>query len=203
MDRQLELAILSGGQNYRFGGYSKAFTKIKGEPIYQRIMNAAGMEKALIIANSAEDKEHFSRAPNLKVFSDIIKGKGPLSGVHAAITQTTSNYILLMPSDLPLMNKKTINFLKNNFNPSYDAIIPVSEETIIHPISAIYAKRIKPVLEKFLHNSEKTSVHNFLSYINPLYINMPGDNIFQQAFMNMNTPEDYQTLLKILNNEDQ
>lgn len=203
MDRQLELAILSGGQNHRFGGYSKAFTKIKGVPIYQRIMTAAGMEKALIIANSAEDKEHFSQALNLKVFSDIIKGKGPLSGVHAAITQTTSDYILLMPSDLPLMNNKTINFLKKNFDPFYDAIIPVSKESIIHPLSAIYATRIKPVLEKFLHNSEKTSVHNFLGYINPLYINIPGDNIFQQAFMNMNTPEDYQTLLKILSNEDQ
>lgn len=202
MDRHIQLAILSGGQNTRFNGYSKALVNFNGIPVYQRIMNAAGVQKAIVIANSEKEKAQFIRNPGITIFSDIIQKKGPLSGVHAALEYAKADYILLMPSDLPLMNDKTINFLKQYVDPFYDAIIPVSQG-IIHPLSAIYAKRIKTKLETFLYNSSKTSVKIFLDQISTLYLDMPTDDIYQQAFLNMNTFEDFHSFQKIANNENQ
>ncbi|MFW6019005.1 MAG: molybdenum cofactor guanylyltransferase [Bacteroidales bacterium] len=202
MDRHLQLVILSGGQNRRFNGQSKAFIKFQGLPLYQRIMKAAGVKKAMVIANSKKDQACFIHDPKITFFTDIIKGKGPLSGVHAALKHAKSDFILLMPSDLPLMNTKTILFLIQHIDPEYDAIIPVSKG-IMHPLSAIYAKRINTKLESFLYNTSKTSVKKFLRQISPLYLNMPEEDVYQQAFRNMNTPEDYHSLLKSVDNENQ
>ncbi|MCF8218296.1 MAG: molybdenum cofactor guanylyltransferase [Bacteroidales bacterium] len=202
MDRHLQLAILSGGHNTRFNGYSKALVNFNGIPVYQRIMNAAEVQEAIVIVNSKKEQAAFSQHRGISIYSDIIPDKGPLSGVHAALEHAKADYILLMPSDLPLMNSKTIRFLIQNINSDYEAIVPVSEGTI-HPLSAVYAKRAKEKLESFLYNAPKTSVKNFLNQISPLYIEIPTDTIFQQAFLNMNTFEDFHSFQKIANNENQ
>ena len=202
MDRHLQLVILSGGQNTRFNGLSKARINVKGLPVYKRIMNAAEVKQAIVIANSANDQAYFEQDNNITVFSDIIKGKGPLSGLHTALKKAKSDFILLMPSDLPLMNAKTINFLMQHNISGYDAIIPVCDG-IIHPLSAIYSKRVITKLETFLYSVSKFSVKNFLSQISPLYIDIPNVELYQQAFQNMNTPEDFRNLLKFVDDENQ
>ena len=79
------LIILAGGKNSRFGGKNKAFIQIENKTIIQRIIDNVGyiFSEIIIVTNSPED---FSGYKQNRIITDIYKNKGPLAGLHAALT---------------------------------------------------------------------------------------------------------------------
>ena len=90
--------ILAGGQSSRMGT-DKALTLFAGRPLIQialETLTTAGVSAR--IAGSRSLLSAFGEE-----VPDIIPGQGPLSGVHAALTASTSEWNLFLPIDLPLM----------------------------------------------------------------------------------------------------
>lgn len=201
MKKALSLAILSGGKNRRFGGIAKAFVKINGIPVFRRIMNCIDVKQYMIIINDPINKKELKDEPNIESFPDLITGKGPLSGIHSALMHSENEVVLIMPSDLPLMNKKAIDFFITNYKSDADIIAPYDSKHI-HPVSAIFHKRQIEQLEEFLNTEDNYNLHNYLKHVKTHYIKLPEDSLIKQAFMNMNTIDDYQTILNLLNNEN-
>jgi len=88
-------AILAGGRNKRMGGVNKSFIEIQGSPIIQRSVNILKeiFEEIIIVTNSLTDYEPYKK--ECRVVTDIIKGIGPLGGIHSALSHTTKRRFFL------------------------------------------------------------------------------------------------------------
>lgn len=201
MNRPYSFAILSGGQNKRFGGYSKALTDIQGVPLYMNILQASSAKQNMIITNNKYERAEFLKSGLLEVYSDLIPAKGPLSGLHSALMHATEEVIAIMPSDLPLMDQQTLMYMLQNFKTETDALVPQCMSQT-HPVSAVYSKRALKKLEIYLEANKKISVHKFLDCIQTQYLTIPQGSGLEHSFYNMNTEADYLKILKIIKDEN-
>lgn len=91
--------ILAGGQSSRMGT-DKALTLFVGRPLIQVALEAlitAGVSAR--IAGSRSSLSAFAEE-----IPDTFSDQGPLGGVHAALSASTTEWNLFLPVDLPLMS---------------------------------------------------------------------------------------------------
>lgn len=183
-------AILAGGKSERLG-YNKAFITIDGVSIIER--TAAKLTKSfselIIVAN---DNEYQSLG--YPVVPDIIANKGPLSGIHAALSAAAYPYCFVTACDMPYIDEHLAYFLLQQV-PGYQAVVPQLDQ-YLQPLYAVYTKDCLPTIEWCLANSIR-KVAKLYDYIKVNYI--PKHQLatiadVNKVFININTPQQLGTL---------
>ena len=183
------LAILVGGQSSRMNYNNKALLKYKDHKFIEHII-AAGRDykEIIIISNKKEEYKGF----NLRIVEDIYKGNGPLSGIHSALMNSTTNEVLCIACDMPLITKETLNVL-GNYDENYDVLIPKVLGRL-QPLCAVYSKKIIPNIEEAIReNNNKLQL--LIKTLNYKVIEGNEDNKFiEKEFLNINTEKGYHEL---------
>ncbi|MFT5875827.1 MAG: molybdopterin-guanine dinucleotide biosynthesis protein A [Clostridium sp.] len=178
------LAILAGGQSSRMDYNNKAFLKHKEKTFIEQIIKAGSSYKEIIIvANTTALYKGF----NLRVVEDIYKGHGPLGGIHAALTNSFTEYCLCIACDMPLISKKTLDILGNAYG-NYEVLVPKVSNRL-QPLCAIYKKTILNDVEKSLKEN-KNRIDKFILELECKII----DGLSYIEFLNINTVEEYKNL---------
>lgn len=191
--------ILAGGKSRRMG-VNKALLEINGEKNIERLKNELlkSINNIIVIANTPSDYEFL----NVPIFPDILKEKGPLAGIHSGLKASSTEWNLFIACDLPFFTSNITDFyvklLKNDSRAiNADAIIPYIDGQR-NPLVALYNKRIVPVLEKNLMN-DKLVIATSLDELNVIEVTENDFMDFgmskaeiEDAFYNMNRPEDYE-----------
>lgn len=181
--------VLAGGQNRRFGGKMKATALIGGIPVIERITGTITdiFDEIIIVTNSPEE---FANPGYCLIVKDIFINKGPLGGIHAAMSASSSDYLFVIAGDMPfperILIENQIRFLEQNES---DVIIP-SWRGDIEPLHGLYRTTLKNKLELFLKTSGKISIRDFIKDLNVRYFELPDDTIYARAFININTPSE-------------
>lgn len=183
------VAILAGGKSSRMNYNNKAFLSYKESTFIEHIIKTSqNFKEVIIISNNKELYEKY----NLKVFSDIYIGNGPLSGIHSAIKNASTEEVLCIACDMPLIKREIIEFI-SRINENYDVIIPRYNNTM-QPLCAIYNKRIEAKIEEML-KTDKNKVQQFILTVNYKVIDGTDRRAFNcNDFININTPEEYKML---------
>ena len=93
--------VLAGGLARRMGGGDKGLQLLKQQPLVQHAINRLAPQVAKIIINANRHPDTYAQYADT-VVADIICGyAGPLAGIHAGMTQATSEWILSVPCDSP------------------------------------------------------------------------------------------------------
>jgi molybdopterin-guanine dinucleotide biosynthesis protein A len=186
--------ILAGGLGRRMGGVDKGLQQIDGMPMVQHVLNRLQPQvgKVLINANRhLDDYEGFG----VPVCSDSISGyAGPLAGIHAALLQTNTPYLVSVPCDSPLLPNDVVSRLSAAMSEHQaDAAVAVTsdgEQQQRHPVFLLLKSDVRSSLEYYLDNGGR-KVDDWLASLN--CVDVPFDD--ETAFTNVNTPEDIQALL--------
>jgi molybdopterin-guanine dinucleotide biosynthesis protein A len=90
--------VLAGGLSTRMG-QDKALLELGGVPLIELAVQKLGavVSKVRILGSRPEFQAH---APMVE---DLYKGCGPLGGLDAALADTTSDWILILPVDMPFV----------------------------------------------------------------------------------------------------
>lgn len=188
MVHNIEGVILAGGAGKRFNGITKAKIVIDGETIISRIIDTFSsiFEEKIIVTNSPEEFMEF--AEECRIACDKYLNKGPLGGIHAALTETTKESIFVVGGDMPFLEKELIlqqiNFFEKN---NCDAVIPANGKNI-EPLHGIYKKSVLGLLEEYLRADNNYSIRDFFKEIDICYF--PVGDSARMAFTNINTPSD-------------
>lgn len=187
--------ILSGGENKRFGGLTKAKLLIRGEPIIGRIITVIkGLFPEIIIVTNKP--EEFSEFNEFSLVPDLIKNSGPLAGIHAALTSTTSDAVFVFACDNPFPDKKIIVSMINEFNiNNHDVLVP-RLGSFIEPLHAVYRRTLTNDIKTFLLDKKGRAVRDFLDEVNTGYFRLSDTFRNRQAFTNINTMLDLNHLRK-------
>lgn len=184
--------ILAGGKSSRMG-VNKSFLKIGEITIIERISNLMKsiFLQNIIITNSPSEYAF----TGLPIREDIYKSKGPLAGIHSGLVHSTTEKILVISCDVPLMTAEMINYIVD-----YKSNKPVKfcEAAGYHqPLVGVYSKSLISDIEKLLRNEQITdkSFHQFLKNVD-VEIIYPNKLEFykDEIFLNVNTPQDYKVV---------
>ena len=142
------LAILAGGKSSRMNYNNKALLSYKEKKFIEHIIEAGKEYKEIIIvSNNIEEYKDF----NVRVVKDIYKGNGPLSGIHSALINSSTDKVLCVACDMPLITKDTLNIIGNH-SEEYDVLVPKVNEKM-QPLCSIYSKKIVTKLEEAIRKN--------------------------------------------------
>lgn len=184
--------ILAGGKSSRMGK-NKSFLKLGNQTIIERIaeLMKSIFNDVVIITNTPDEYKFL----DLPLYEDIYKWKGPLAGVHSALTHSTTEKIFVLSCDVPLMTKEMIEYIVEY---KTDKPVVYCEAAGYHqPLVGVYSKEILGEIEKFLTESEISdkSFHQFLKNIDAEIIHPENLPFYRdEIFFNVNRPEDYEMI---------
>ncbi|MFZ3060789.1 MAG: molybdenum cofactor guanylyltransferase [Candidatus Methanoperedens sp.] len=193
--------ILAGGRGSRLGYREKALMDINGKPLLAYVIES--LEKVvdniiISVRDRAQGELLESRFPGFAFAYDMHKNTGPLAGILSGLLLSRDEFCFIVACDMPFINDKVVKmlFLKSEF---HDAAIPKWEDGFLEPLHAVY--RCKSMIletKKAIERGETI----ILAPVFKLKVNYVGINEIKKldpelkTFMNINTPEDMQKIIK-------
>jgi len=190
----IAVAVLAGGKNSRMSGHDKGFIQIGGKPIIARTIELLReiFKEIILVTNSPQKYKSYKKAA--VIAEDIIKGAGPLSGIHCALSVSGKEAVFFVACDMPFLHNALIRQQTELFAKiDCDCLVP-RIGSCVEPLHAIYKKNLKDNIYAFLKDSRDYSIRSFLKTINVYYWDLENSRLNKRMFKNVNTKED---LLKV------
>ncbi len=191
--------ILAGGRNTRFPIH-KGLISINGSTIMQRNLSLMrSIFDHVLISTNRPELYFYLGTPLL---GDILPPRGPMSGIHAALTNSGDDDVFVMACDMPFPEARLIRLLcERHLAPDgearYDATMPVFNGAV-QPLFGIYGRPVIQALEDAIIE-DKVTLRLFLDDVNVQYICEADVRAADQegrSFMNINTIEDYKAIMR-------
>jgi molybdopterin-guanine dinucleotide biosynthesis protein A len=130
--------ILAGGESLRMSGENKSLLMLGAEKLILRqvrIMRELCSE-IIIVTNTPRP---FLRTvdESVRIITDYIPGKGPLSGMHAGLTLSRNPNTWVVGCDMPFLSPRAAELMLHKKKEGIEAIIPWLQGAI-HPLHGIY-----------------------------------------------------------------
>lgn len=190
------VAILAGGLSSRMG-FDKQLLKTRQQRFITSLLPGlrAVFDDVIVVTSRPELYETLP----VRTVSDIVPGKGPLSGIHAALHSATSEYTYIMACDMPRFSAEYAHYMQQWLlrENGADACVTMCGDWI-EPFHAFYGQSALPTLENDLA-ADKTSIFYLLRKLNTAYIPEAEARVFSpdwSLFCNLNTREEYQRYLQ-------
>lgn len=182
------LAILAGGKAKRMQGANKALLKHNGVTFIEQIIENLSVRfgETIIISNDNE----IGKVIQYPIYKDIIRDKGPLGGIHSALTNALNPAVFIVSCDMPFVNAEVLDKITEQASiENYEAVVPIYKDRT-EPLFAFYSANTISRLMNAL-NGSKLSVKAFLEKINTKYVKLPATDEYDRCFTNINTLGDY------------
>jgi len=178
--------ILIGGQSQRFGS-RKWKVQIDGKPVLDHLWEKCSDfgSRWVVGKNQPIDLDK-------PFIADKLILRAPFNGLYTALHHTQSEWNLILSCDLPLLTATVIEQLWrkiHNHNNSY-GVIPKTKKGL-EPLAGFYNRRLISLLNSKLDNKD-FSLQSLIENENFTIVTMDSD---KDAFFNMNTPDDYETVV--------
>ena len=178
--------ILIGGQNQRFGS-RKWKVQIEGKPVLDHLWEKCSDFGSRWVVGKDQPVEM-----DKPFIVDKLNLQSPFNGLYTALHHTQSEWNLILSCDLPLMTETVIEQLwQKKHNNSY-GVIPKTNKGL-EPLAGFYNRRLISLLNSKLDN-EDFSLQSLIENENFTIVTMDSD---KDAFFNMNTPDDYNTIVSL------
>ena len=187
----ISAAILAGGSSRRMGR-NKALLPFRGRPLVARVHETLQplFEDIFLVTN---DPGLFDFVPCPKI-PDRVPGKGPISGVDAALRHSRNPYVLVVGCDAPFLSPSLLELLAGKTEEA-DLVIPVGPDGP-EPLCAVYGKGCLPHIEESLRKGD----FSLMALVGRSRTReIPAEEVAGvdpgfRSFMNINTPGDFRML---------
>ncbi len=178
--------ILAGGQSSRMGE-NKALLIIDGKTMIEHVIGFAQSitDQVILVTNSPELYQSYQ----LRQVADLRKDMGPLAGIEAGLTASTTEINFIVACDMPFVDPEVGRDILGQLG-AHDIAVPLIDGQR-HPLFAAYRQSTLPILSKMLDRGER----KILDFFNLVDVHWLSDLTKERAglpiFYNMNTPEEY------------
>ncbi|TMV48373.1 molybdenum cofactor guanylyltransferase [Paenibacillus mesophilus] len=190
--------ILAGGENRRMGGRHKALLPIGGEKLVQRQIRlmAPVCPEIIVVTNDPElFAPHVGRS--VKIVADHFPGKGPLAGMHAALSDAGNEHAWVVGCDMPFLSSDAARHMLDKLQRmELDAVIPRLDGRL-HPLHGVYRSAcVKQIAELLADDTYRVMELFGKIRWEPLH---DGEitGIDLRFAVNANTPEEWAEVLRM------
>ena len=176
--------VLASGQSSRMGK-DKAVLPWGNKPLYQHMgdmLAEAGAAQVLI------NRAYITASSGYESVGDILSGRGPLSGIHAALDLCQCESLLVVPVDMPLLKPDHIAHLAQRF----DGVHPVQYQGYSLPLLLPVNEESVRAVDKAIHSDNRRhyALWRLFEALGGKTLPPPQDHV--ESFSNTNTPEEWQ-----------
>ena len=179
--------ILAGGKSSRMGS-DKAFLRLGDETLLSRALKVAGAVAGEVrIVGDARKFAAFGR-----VIEDVYRDRGPLGGIHGALSSSATELNLMLAVDLPFVGSDFLEYLLLRARESGAMVTVPRAGGGLQPLCAAYRRRFAEVAEQSLRE-EKNKIDSLFATVETRVIE--EDELVRAGFSagmfrNLNTPEE-------------
>ncbi|MFB2876488.1 molybdenum cofactor guanylyltransferase [Floridanema aerugineum] len=181
--------ILAGGRSTRMGE-DKALIPWDGIPLLTRVSQVATQccEQVYILTPWAEKYQKIV-PEKCQFITETHPGQGPLLGLAEGLEKISSEWVLLLGCDLPLLQSKILQNWMENLTQIPDEILAVvpHQQARWEPLCAFYRRSALPNLQEFIQQGGN-SFQKWLAQTKVATI--PVSQACQEMLWNCNTPID-------------
>ena len=169
-------------------GADKAFLQFEGQTLLTRALNLLRLLNPDVRIVGAANKF----APYGPVIEDVYPNRGPLAGIHAALSASTAELNLILAIDLPFVNAALLRFILEQARLT-DAVVTVPRIAGgFQPLCAVYRRAFATLAQAALEAGRNKIDALFAVTTTRI---LEEDELRRFAFSaamfdNLNTPED-------------
>ena len=93
--------VLAGGQGSRLGGQNKGLVTYGDKPLVQHVLDAVAPQVSQVVISANRDLAHYKQFGYPVIADQHADYRGPLAGIAAALDAVTTDYVLIVPCDMP------------------------------------------------------------------------------------------------------
>jgi molybdopterin-guanine dinucleotide biosynthesis protein A len=199
-------AITAGGASSRYGT-PKALAEVGGRRVVDRAADAlrAALDCDDVVA--IINDPGLAHAVGLPHRGDVLRGIGPLAGVHAALLwarERDDAGVLIVGCDMPFLEPALLRELVRRSHGA-DAVVPESEgRRGIEPLCAYYGTACIAAIEAAVERND-TRMIGFLEGVRTSRLPLATVRRFgdpARIFLNVNTPDDRATADRLLGGDE-
>jgi molybdopterin-guanine dinucleotide biosynthesis protein A len=181
--------VLAGGKSTRMGRDKAFLPWADGTLLSHALKLLAEVTPNMRIVGDARKFASFG-----VVVEDIYPDRGPLGGIHAALTNTMTDMNLVLAVDLPLIESRFLQFMCSLARDAHATVTVPLADGLSQPLCAVYRREFVHVAEPALQAGRNKIDALFKKVkariIEPDEFTRAG---FSAAmFRNLNTPEEWQ-----------
>ena len=171
-------------------GNNKAFLSFNNKSFIENIIEA--LEDIDKIYISVDEKEKY-KILNFPLIEDVHKDIGPMGGMYSAFKEIECDFILVLPCDMPKVNKEFVKFLLESVKEDDRCVVFQDSEDRLYPLGAVYNKNILPKLKEMIERKDYKLV-NLIKNINGRIIKLNKEDKLNKSLINVNDLEEYKKL---------
>ena len=181
--------ILAGGLSTRYAGENKAFLRVGGMRILDRLFAVYGelFDEIILVTNNPGEFLEWDAL----IVTDVFPVRSSLTGIHAGLFYARHPFAFFSGCDTPFLKKEVVETVLDSLEPGIDLVIPQTSAGL-EPLCAAYSQRcLKAAEEHILQNKFKIQMALSGKRIKTI----PEDVLRQKdpellSFFNVNSPED-------------
>jgi molybdopterin-guanine dinucleotide biosynthesis protein A len=189
--------ILAGGLSTRYGGENKAFLRVGGMRILDRLFAVYTkiFDEIILVTNTPMEFLEW----DAMIVTDIFSVRSSLTGIHAGLFYASQPFAFFSACDAPFLKKEVVEAVLEHIDPGADIVIPQISAGL-EPLCAAYSKRcLKPAEDHLRANKFKIQ----LALKNNKIKRIPEQRLREKdpelvSFFNVNTPEDLERAEQLL-----
>jgi molybdopterin-guanine dinucleotide biosynthesis protein A len=189
--------ILVGGKNLRYGK-NKAFEKISGVTLFERVVKIVQRITDDVVVVRAKKSDILPPTPNLRFIEDEFNETGPLGGIYSGLKAAKYELGLVVATDMPFLSLPLLNHLIGSAD-NHDIVIPRLKNDMLEALHAVYRKSCLPLMRDQLE-SGNLQIRLLLCKLDIRYVDEEECRRYDPdllSFFNINRPADYDLALKI------
>lgn len=172
----LSVAIIAGGVGRRLGGRVKAHVEIAGRPILSGLLDLVPGAEVIVVTHQP------LAFPGLRCVPDVVSGKGAPGGVVTALMTASTDWVLVVASDMPGLRSAHVDALRAASSEAVDVVVATRGESL-EPLFALYRRTLGA---KWLARlDENPSLRALIESVAHARVPLDPD-----ALDSINTPED-------------
>jgi molybdopterin-guanine dinucleotide biosynthesis protein A len=173
----------------RYGGENKAFLRVGGARILDRLFAAYTdlFDEIILVTNNPLEFLEW----DAMIVSDLFPVRSSLTGIHAGLFYASNPFAFFTACDTPFLKKEVIATVLEHIDPAADLVVPQTSAGL-EPLCAAYSKRcLKPAEDHLRLNKLKIQMA-----LNKCRIKrIPEERLRARdpdlvSFFNVNTPQD-------------
>jgi molybdopterin-guanine dinucleotide biosynthesis protein A len=177
--------IVCGGEGSRLGGRDKPLEPIHGTPLVGHVYRRLAPQVARVIVSC--NRNELAYAPwGDAVVRDAARGRGPLSGVLAALEEATTRYVFVCPGDAPCLSDTIVARLGAAVSVAAPLAIPHDGERAQVLFTLFDRAALQPALGDYFDRGGR-SVHGWIESVPHAIVDYSDDST---AFFNVNSWDD-------------
>jgi molybdopterin-guanine dinucleotide biosynthesis protein A len=180
--------VLAGGRGLRMGGVDKGLAVWRGEPLIEHVLRRLRPQVAQVAISANRNLEAYHALAPVIADPDPTAFDGPLAGVLAALRAVQTDWLVVVPCDLPLLPVDAVARLaaavgaQAGTRTAYAA--PIGQT---HSLVCLLHRSLTPLLERFVaEGGQRVSA----AYQALGALAVPFSDA--QAFINLNATADLQ-----------